>query len=129
MNWLGKIKPKNWLISGYWQQCSDIAMHSCWTLCIWHGRMYTYHLKSPIWKQFLTFQPLKFPDVPWRTCDNYWNTETCVNPYDRTNLTCWSVMDKTTFCTLNGKNVSKVMLSDPVKEFWEWVFYKSIYFL
>lgn len=58
-------------------------------------------------------------DVPWRTCDNYWNTDTCVNPYDRTNLTCWSDFDRNTFCTLNGKNISKAVLSDPVKEFWE----------
>lgn len=58
-------------------------------------------------------------DVPWRNCDNYWNTPSCVNPYDRKNLTCWSSKDMSTYCILNGKNFTKAMLSDPVKEFWE----------
>ncbi|XP_023953102.1 sodium- and chloride-dependent GABA transporter 1 [Bicyclus anynana] len=86
------------------------AVMSCW--------MNVYYIVILAWAIFYFFMSMR-SDVPWRTCDNYWNTNTCVNPYDRTNLTCWSDLDKVTFCTLNGKNISKAMLSDPVKEFWE----------
>ncbi|XP_041983679.1 sodium- and chloride-dependent GABA transporter 1 [Aricia agestis] len=86
------------------------AVMSCW--------MNVYYIVILAWAIFYFFMSMR-SDVPWRTCDNYWNTETCVNPYDRRNLTCWSSMDMTTFCTLNGKNISKAVLSDPVKEFWE----------
>lgn len=61
-------------------------------------------------------------DVPWRTCSNYWNTASCVNPYERKNLQCWDVarINKTVkMCTLAGSNISTSDLSDPVKEFWE----------
>ncbi|XP_045456543.1 sodium- and chloride-dependent GABA transporter 1 [Melitaea cinxia] len=86
------------------------AVMSCW--------MNVYYIVILAWAIFYFFMSMR-SDVPWRTCDNYWNTDTCVNPYDRTNLTCWSDFDMNTFCTLNGKNVSKAVLSDPVKEFWE----------
>ncbi|CAK1546755.1 unnamed protein product [Leptosia nina] len=86
------------------------AVMSCW--------MNVYYIVILAWAIFYFFMSMR-SDVPWRNCDNYWNTETCVNPYDRKNLTCWSSMDMTTYCTLNGKNISKAILSDPVKEFWE----------
>ncbi|CAH0731665.1 unnamed protein product, partial [Brenthis ino] len=86
------------------------AVMSCW--------MNVYYIVILAWAIFYFFMSMR-SDVPWRTCDNYWNTETCVNPYDRKNLTCWSNMDMTTLCTINGKNFSKAILSDPVKEFWE----------
>ncbi|CAF4901850.1 unnamed protein product [Pieris macdunnoughi] len=86
------------------------AVMSCW--------MNVYYIVILAWAIFYFFMSMR-SDVPWRDCDNYWNTDTCVNPYDRKNLTCWSSMDMTTYCTLNGKNVSKALLSDPVKEFWE----------
>ncbi|XP_038219153.1 sodium- and chloride-dependent GABA transporter 1 [Zerene cesonia] len=86
------------------------AVMSCW--------MNVYYIVILAWAIFYFFMSMR-SDVPWRNCDNYWNTETCVNPYDRKNLTCWSSMNMTTYCTLNGKNISKAVLSDPVKEFWE----------
>ncbi|XP_022130989.1 sodium- and chloride-dependent GABA transporter 1 [Pieris rapae] len=86
------------------------AVMSCW--------MNVYYIVILAWAIFYFFMSMR-SDVPWRDCDNYWNTDTCVNPYDRKNLTCWSSMDMTTYCTLNGKNISKALLSDPVKEFWE----------
>ncbi|XP_047037404.1 sodium- and chloride-dependent GABA transporter 1 [Helicoverpa zea] len=86
------------------------AVMSCW--------MNVYYIVILAWAIFYFFMSMR-SDVPWRNCDNYWNTATCVNPYDRKNLTCWSTMDMNTFCTLNGKNISKAVLSDPVKEFWE----------
>ncbi|XP_050357080.1 sodium- and chloride-dependent GABA transporter 1 [Nymphalis io] len=86
------------------------AVMSCW--------MNVYYIVILAWAIFYFFMSMR-ADVPWRSCDNYWNTDTCVNPYDRKNLTCWSDLDMTTFCTLNGKNISKAILSDPVKEFWE----------
>ncbi|KAL4712522.1 hypothetical protein ACJJTC_007538 [Scirpophaga incertulas] len=87
------------------------AVMSCW--------MNVYYIVILAWAIFYFFMSMR-SDVPWRNCDNYWNTATCVNPYDRKNLTCWSSLaDMSTYCTLNGKNVSKTLLSDPVKEFWE----------
>ncbi|XP_052753085.1 sodium- and chloride-dependent GABA transporter 1 [Galleria mellonella] len=87
------------------------AVMSCW--------MNVYYIVILAWAIFYFFMSMR-SDVPWRTCDNYWNTATCVNPYDRKNLTCWSSpVDMSTFCMLNGKNISKAVLSDPVKEFWE----------
>lgn len=67
-----------------------------------------------------------FTDLPWGRCDNYWNTETCVNPYDRNSLVCWSetLSDNTVInkvCSINSGNVSLIDLTDPVKEFWECV--------
>ncbi|KPJ19591.1 Sodium- and chloride-dependent GABA transporter 1 [Papilio machaon] len=95
------------------------AVMSCW--------MNVYYIVILAWAIFYFFMSMRAGNVfksivcmcHGRTCDNYWNTVTCVNPYDRKNLTCWSTFDMTTLCTLNGKNVSKALLSDPVKEFWE----------
>jgi solute carrier family 6 (neurotransmitter transporter, GABA) member 1 len=62
-------------------------------------------------------------DVPWRTCSNYWNTATCINPYDRKKLFCWEKFDANNtaykVCSLNTSNVTMAALTDPVKEFWE----------
>jgi solute carrier family 6 GABA transporter-like protein 1 len=62
-------------------------------------------------------------DVPWRTCNNYWNTRNCVNAYERGNLTCWDQYYNSTaynrVCSINQYNISVKELSDPVKEFWE----------
>lgn len=63
-----------------------------------------------------------FTDVPWRTCNNYWNTYKCVNPYERANLNCWTALvnqTTTKICSVNQYNVSLKDMSDPVKEFWE----------
>lgn len=63
-------------------------------------------------------------DVPWRTCSNYWNTRSCVNPYERKNLLCWEDyrINKTVkVCSLAGANLTTNEMTDPVKEFWEWV--------
>lgn len=60
--------------------------------------------------------------MPWRTCNNYWNTYKCVNPYVRKNLTCWSAyINQTTqrVCNVNSYNLTVKEMSDPVKEFWE----------
>lgn len=61
-------------------------------------------------------------DVPWRSCNNYWNTPYCVNPYDRKNLLCWDSYTSgvpTKLCQLNQYNLTLKEMSDPVKEFWE----------
>lgn len=64
-------------------------------------------------------------DVPWRNCDNAWNSINCVNPYARKDLLCWESIGinstVTKICSLNSNNVSISDLSDPVKEFWEYV--------
>ncbi|XP_049881488.1 sodium- and chloride-dependent GABA transporter 1 [Pectinophora gossypiella] len=86
------------------------AVMSCW--------MNVYYIVILAWAIFYFFMSMRSV-VPWGSCDNYWNTAACVNPYDRKNLNCWVASNMTTFCNLNGKNISKTALSDPVKEFWE----------
>jgi len=62
--------------------------------------------------------------LPWGSCDNYWNTKSCVNPYDRGSLICWNEISARNgsivkMCTVNHVNVTVADLTDPVKEFWE----------
>jgi len=90
------------------------AVMSCW--------MNIYYIVILAWAIFYFFMSLR-SDVPWRTCNNYWNTEHCVNPYDRSSLTCWEQYNpNNTFskiCAINSVNISVSDLTDPVKEFWE----------
>jgi len=91
------------------------AVMSCW--------MNVYYIVILAWAIFYFFMSLR-ADVPWRTCSNFWNTETCVNPYDRKDLPCWDRINSynntiVKICTLGGKNYSTSALTDPVKEFWE----------
>lgn len=71
--------------------------------------------------------------MPWRTCNNWWNTAACVNPYERDALNCWGVWDHklngtVKVCSLAGANLTTSQLTDPVKEFWEYVNIKLILF-
>ncbi|KAA0192337.1 hypothetical protein HAZT_HAZT002151 [Hyalella azteca] len=68
--------------------------------------------------------PLLQSELPWGNCDNWWNQATCVNPYERDNLSCWTEMYNMTynqtFCEV--RNMSRVLvtdLTDPIKEFWD----------
>lgn len=56
--------------------------------------------------------------VPWGTCDNWWNTDTCVSAYSRSNLTTF-LRDNITYYTVNGTDYAATDLTDPVKEYWE----------
>lgn len=63
-------------------------------------------------------------ELPWGSCNNYWNTKNCVNPYDRSSLICWNEIfarngSVVKMCTVNNVNVTVTDLTDPVKEFWE----------
>lgn len=90
------------------------AVMSCW--------MNVYYIVILAWAIFYFFMSLR-SDVPWRTCNNYWNTRNCVNAYERGNLTCWDQYYNSTaynrVCAVNQYNVSVKELTDPVKEFWE----------
>ncbi|XP_049782955.1 sodium- and chloride-dependent GABA transporter 1 [Schistocerca cancellata] len=90
------------------------AVMSCW--------MNIYYIVILAWAIFYFFMSLR-SDVPWRTCNNYWNTPNCVNAYERSNLTCWEVPYNSTanskICAVNQLNISVRELTDPVKEFWE----------
>ncbi|CAH1121189.1 unnamed protein product [Ceutorhynchus assimilis] len=91
------------------------AVMSCW--------MNIYYIVILAWAIFYFFMSLR-SDVPWRTCNNYWNTKFCVNPYDRGGLTCWDQYNSfnstlTKVCAINKYNVTVSELTDPVKEFWE----------
>ncbi|KAK8720642.1 hypothetical protein OTU49_013192, partial [Cherax quadricarinatus] len=62
--------------------------------------------------------------LPWGSCDNWWNTATCVSPYARSDLECWEESFNTTanqsFCRVgNLSRVHVLNITDPVKEFWE----------
>lgn len=88
---------------------------SCW--------MNIYYIVILAWAIFYCFMSLR-SDVPWRTCNNYWNTKLCVNPYDRKGLTCWDHFNANNgtyskMCSINAHNVTILQLTDPVKEFWE----------
>ncbi|XP_037951841.1 sodium- and chloride-dependent GABA transporter 1 [Teleopsis dalmanni] len=89
------------------------AVMSCW--------MNVYYIVILAWAVFYFFMSMR-ADVPWRTCNNYWNTLNCVNPYERKDLMCWEkFINGTTkkICSLAATNVSASDLTDPVKEFWE----------
>ncbi|XP_055316788.1 sodium- and chloride-dependent GABA transporter 1 [Sitodiplosis mosellana] len=89
------------------------AVMSCW--------MNVYYIVILAWAVFYFFMSLR-SDVPWRTCNNFWNTKTCVNPYERKELVCWnktSISQTVKMCSLAGSNYSTNELTDPVKEFWE----------
>lgn len=91
------------------------AVMSCW--------MNVYYIVILAWAIFYFFMSLR-SDVPWRTCNNWWNTANCVNPYERNQLPCWNVFDhklnKTVrICSLAGTNLTTSQITDPVKEFWE----------
>lgn len=89
------------------------AVMSCW--------MNVYYIVILAWAIFYFFMSMR-ADVPWRNCNNYWNTYKCVNPYARKNLTCWTAyINQTTqrVCNVNSYNISMKEMSDPVKEFWE----------
>ena len=70
-------------------------------------------------------------ELPWGNCNNWWNQATCINPYERDTLSCWNEMYNSThnetFCEI--RNMSRVAitdLTDPIKEFWEWVHHSSL---
>ncbi|KAK7582127.1 hypothetical protein V9T40_013572 [Parthenolecanium corni] len=88
------------------------AVMSCW--------MNMYYIVVLAWAVYYFFASIG-TDLPWRTCNNLWNTKTCVSPIDRLNLNCWpnSTTPKAQICNLNQMNVSASLLSDPVKEYWE----------
>ncbi|XP_043278797.1 sodium- and chloride-dependent GABA transporter 1-like isoform X2 [Venturia canescens] len=90
------------------------AVMSCW--------MNVYYIVILAWAIFYFFVSMRSV-LPWGSCNNPWNTKTCVNPYDRRSLQCWDQMTRNhnlvKMCSLNQLNVSASDLTDPVKEFWE----------
>ncbi|KAG8281912.1 sodium- and chloride-dependent GABA transporter 1 [Homalodisca vitripennis] len=90
------------------------AVMSCW--------MNIYYIVILAWAIFYFFMSLRY-DVPWRSCNNPWNTKFCVNAYERNSLTCWKKFYNSTafstYCSINQQNISTKELTDPVKEFWE----------
>lgn len=64
---------------------------------------------------------MNFIDVPWRTCDNSWNTRLCISAADQLNKLCWKDESNDTICPTPFGNFSHSIMKDPVKEFWEYV--------
>jgi solute carrier family 6 GABA transporter-like protein 1 len=96
------------------------AVMSCW--------MNVYYIVILAWAIFYFFMSMR-SKLPWSTCDNPWNTITCVNPYLRKEI-CFNQRVPGQFfangtalvskiCTVSGKNISVTQVTDPVKEFWE----------
>ncbi|CRL08262.1 CLUMA_CG020857, isoform A [Clunio marinus] len=96
------------------------AVMSCW--------MNVYYIVILSWAIFYFFMSMR-AKLPWSTCDNLWNTITCVNPYLRKDI-CFDQKVTGQFfsngstlvskvCTVAGRNISVTQLTDPVKEFWE----------
>ncbi|XP_064487150.1 sodium- and chloride-dependent GABA transporter 1-like isoform X1 [Ornithodoros turicata] len=65
----------------------------------------TYYVVVLAWALYYIYSALS-SDVPWRTCDNWWNTINCRSEYESFNCT-------TMTCP------SPEMLRSPVKEYWE----------
>ncbi|XP_017126142.1 sodium- and chloride-dependent GABA transporter 1 [Drosophila elegans] len=89
------------------------AVMSCW--------MNVYYIVILAWAVFYFFMSMR-ADVPWRTCNNWWNTVNCVSQYERQNLHCWDKMLNGTakkVCSVAAVNITSSELTDPVKEFWE----------
>jgi len=112
------------------------AVMACW--------LNIYYIVVLSWGLFYFWESLA-ADLPWRTCNNAWNTETCRNPYDvpynqtcrpKENVDCVLLpsdykgckkgMDAITadFCEFTNKfnetiNLFVLNVSDPVQEFWE----------
>ncbi|XP_033168255.1 sodium- and chloride-dependent GABA transporter 1 isoform X4 [Drosophila mauritiana] len=89
------------------------AVMSCW--------MNVYYIVILAWAVFYFFMSMR-ADVPWRTCNNWWNTVNCVSQYERKNLHCWDkIINGTTqkVCSVSALNITSLELTDPVKEFWE----------
>ncbi|XP_063982875.1 sodium- and chloride-dependent GABA transporter 1-like [Diachasmimorpha longicaudata] len=84
---------------------------SCWTNI--------YYIIILAWALFYFLVSLN-SDVPWRTCNNYWNSEYCITPEERLRASCWSdIHGNITMCQTSIGNYSTVVLKDPVKEYWE----------
>ncbi|EZA57651.1 hypothetical protein DMN91_003273 [Ooceraea biroi] len=92
------------------------AVMSCW--------MNVYYIVILAWAIFYFFMSMR-SELPWGSCNNYWNTKSCVNPYDRSSLLCWNEISNprngsvVKMCMVNRINVTVTDLTDPVKEFWE----------
>ncbi|XP_022239871.1 sodium- and chloride-dependent GABA transporter 1-like [Limulus polyphemus] len=57
-------------------------------------------------------------DVPWRTCDNWWNSIFCMSEYDRVQPNCTGIPDQDpALCAYNLSNPN--LFQSPVKEYWE----------
>ncbi|XP_033331052.2 GABA neurotransmitter transporter-1B [Megalopta genalis] len=82
---------------------------SCW--------MNIYYIIILAWALFYFLVSLQI-DVPWRTCNNSWNTRFCLTSTERAEIECWPD-DNDTICATSIGNLSHVFLKDPVKEFWE----------
>jgi len=84
-----------------------------------------YYIIVICWALFYFFQSLT-SDLPWGKCGNWWNTPTCVSPYEK--KSCWveeevnekSELTNVTWCTFgNYSRIELANLTDPVKEYWE----------
>ena len=80
---------------------------------MWFHRFFLCH-------QRLSTCCMRIEVLPWGSCDNWWNMETCVSGYSHQNLTS-DVEGNTTFYNLNGPKFAAANLTDPVKEYWEYV--------
>ncbi|XP_032671695.1 sodium- and chloride-dependent GABA transporter 1-like [Odontomachus brunneus] len=80
---------------------------SCWTN--------VYYIIILAWALFYFLVSLR-ADVPWRSCDNSWNTRYCIT----SDALCWqNELSNDTMCATSIGNLSTTFLKDPVKEFWE----------
>lgn len=63
-----------------------------------------YYIVVLAWALFYIYASLA-PDLPWRTCDNPWNTQNCRSEYEPQN------------CTYDC--LPPNVVRSPVKEYWE----------
>nr|BAO20821.1 GABA transporter1 [Euphausia superba] len=103
-------------------QISPIAKGVGWGAVIMSALLNVYYIIVLCWALFYFFSSLT-TELPWGSCDNWWNTPECVSAWKRKDLNCWSeIFNSTanaTFCEVgNLTRLPENDITDPVKEFW-----------
>ncbi|RWS17241.1 sodium- and chloride-dependent GABA transporter 1-like protein [Dinothrombium tinctorium] len=75
----------------------------------------SYYIVVLCWAMYYVWSSFSF-DVPWRTCENDWNSDYCETEVDLQSRLkrCRAMVHKTAECTFNSSNYRS-----PVKEYWE----------
>ncbi|KAH7976927.1 hypothetical protein HPB52_021504 [Rhipicephalus sanguineus] len=67
----------------------------------------SYYIVVLAWSLYYIYSALS-SDVPWRSCDNWWNTENCRSEYEPFN------------CSAQLRSCpDPKLIRSPVKEYWE----------
>lgn len=77
----------------------------------------TFYIVVLSWAMYYVYSALAYDDVPWRACDNPWNTLVCRSEYEIAKE--YKQCAATAFNPETECYVNTTGLSSPVTEFWE----------